>query len=187
MKRHVALYDILQLGMETLSLEEENTLLRHELRRAKIELETLRAKHAILRSEYAREHVLAEELIYLRAQCAQLRAELRGVARQAIADMYLEVTEALRVVEEEGDAEAEAETIPARRIFENHVLTEKAKGTECPILLCPLHECASVTVSTTCGHIFDAESFISWNKTHMDCPVCRVPVESTCTIYSSVG
>jgi len=177
--------------METLSLEEENTLLRHELRRAKIELETLRAKHAILRSEYAREHVLAEELIHLRAQYAQLRAELRGVARQSIASMYLEVTEALRAAEEERDAEAETEaeteTIPARRIFENHVATEKAKGTECPILLCPLHECASVTVSSTCGHIFDAESFLLWNKTHMDCPVCRVPVESTCTIYSSVG
>lgn len=169
--------------METLSLEEENTLLRHELRRVEIELETLRATHAILRSEYAREHVLAEELIHLRAQCAQLRAELRGVARQAIANMYLEVTEALRAVEAEAEAEEEEEeeeeAIPARHIFENHVATEKAKGSECAILLTPLKDSASVTVSTTCGHIFDTAAFMTWNTTNTECPVCRTPVTST--------
>lgn len=163
--------------METLSLEEENTLLRHELRRAEIELETLRATHAILRSEYAREHVLAEELIHLRAQCAQLRAELRGVARQAITDMYLEVTEALRAAEAEGEEEEDA--VPARHIFENHVATEKAKGSECAILLAPLKDSASVTVSTTCGHIFDTAAFMTWNTTNTECPVCRTPVTST--------
>jgi hypothetical protein len=165
--------------METLSLEEENTLLRHELRRVEIELETLRATHAILRSEYAREHVLAEELIHLRAQYAQVRAELRSVARQSIASMYLEVTEALRAVEVEAEREEEEEAAPARHIFENHVAAEKAKGSECAILLTPLKDSASVTVSTTCGHIFDTAAFTTWNTTNTECPVCRTPVTST--------
>ena len=76
-------------------------------------------------------------------------------------------------------------TIPARFIYENHVTAEKTKGTKCPILMSPLQTCTSVTVSTTCGHIFDTGAFATWNNTHKKCPVCRVPVESTYILYSS--
>jgi hypothetical protein len=163
--------------MQTLSLAEENELLHRELEHVVIELETLRATHAILRSEYAREHVLAEELAYLRAQCAQLRADRdtqRSISRQAITDMYLGATTRITTA-----LSAAAEVTPARHIFENHITAEKTKGTECSILLTPLRDSASVTVSTTCGHIFDTIAFTTWNATHTECPVCRTPITLT--------
>ena len=90
-----------------------------------------------------------------------------------------------RIVEQRHGVASITMTIPARFIYENHVTAEKAKGTECPILMSPLQTCPSVTVSTTCGHIFDTGAFATWNNTHKKCPVCRVPVESTYIFYSS--
>lgn len=157
--------------METPSLSEENTLLRQELQHVATEMDILRATHAILRSEYAREHVLADELVRTRILCTQLRADQRNMARQAITDMYLGAT---RIT-----AALSATVTPARHIFENHIAAEKAKGTECAILLTPLKDSASVTVSTTCGHIFDTAAFTTWHTMHTECAVCRTPVTST--------
>jgi hypothetical protein len=63
-------------------------------------------------------------------------------------------------------------------VYENHVIAEKSKGTECPISMTPLSEITLITV-TNCFHIFDTPSFNDWYKTNKKCPVCRVCVEFT--------
>jgi hypothetical protein len=66
-------------------------------------------------------------------------------------------------------------------VYENHVIAEKGKGTECPISMTALSEIKLITV-TNCFHIFDAESFNDWYKTNKKCPVCRMCVEFTVSV-----
>ena len=137
------------LSFKMTSLSEENTLLRRGLEIFASELEQVRSENARLEAE----RVLSHELTHLRAECARLRKE-RNAARHKPA----------------------VASIP-RFILENHVSAEKAKRTECPMLMVPLSECRSVTVSTVCGHIFDTEAFKTWNRDH--CAVCRTQIGET--------
>jgi hypothetical protein len=125
---------------------------------------SLTAENTLLRSGL---EIFADELEALRLECARLRSERDTYAARVAANerAYHRATTTITPV--------------ARFVFENHVNAEKAKGTDCPILLSPLSECASVTVSTTCGHVFDTTAFKMWNKSH--CPVCRASVSATHT------
>jgi len=66
-------------------------------------------------------------------------------------------------------------------VYENHVMAEKSKGTDCPISMTPLSELKSVTV-VNCFHIFDSDSLSSWIKTNNNCPICRNKIISTIVI-----
>ena len=128
------------------------------------QMTSLTEENTILRSGL---QIFADELEAMRTECTRLRLER---------DTY-----AARVAANERAAHRTITTTvtTARFAFENHVNAEKAKGMDCPILLSPLSDCASVTVSTTCGHAFDTTAFKMWNKGH--CPVCRAPVSVTHT------
>ncbi len=138
------------------SLSEENLILRQGLQIFASEMEQIRAENARLEAEAAVAHNVAN----LQAECARLRAERNTAIR------------ALR---------AKTPTVVPRYILENHVAAEKAKRTDCPILMVPLSECDSVTVSTVCGHIFDTDAFKTWSKDHRECAVCRTIVGDTAT------
>jgi hypothetical protein len=133
------------------SLSEENLILRQGLQIFASEMEQIRAENARLE---------AHNVANLQAECARLRAERNTAIR------------ALR---------AKTPTVVPRYILENHVAAEKAKRTDCPILMVPLSECDSVTVSTACGHIFDTDAFKTWSKDHRECAVCRTIVGDTAT------
>ena len=130
---------------------------------------SLSEENIVLRSGL---EIFAAELETLRVECARLRAERDAHQRnsqEAISRMW----------KAQQKTASTSATAPPRFVFENHVVAEKTKGTDCPILMSPLSDCGSVTVSTTCGHIFDTAAFKVWNKDHKECPVCRVCVGST--------
>ena len=105
-----------------------------------------------IRSEKARLESHSVLIAHLRKECARLRTERNALRSAAVIPKF---------------------------ILENHVAAEKAKGAECPMLMVPLSECRSVTVSTVCGHIFDTEAFKTWNRDHRECAVCRTQIGDT--------
>ena len=84
----------------------------------------------------------------------------------------------------EPETEPETETEPSYPIFvyENHLLCEIQKGTECPITFEPLSTMESVAVSPSCGHLFEQKALNTWCAAQQDtnkpvaCPVCRKAV-----------
>jgi len=65
-------------------------------------------------------------------------------------------------------------------VYSNHAKVELDKGTECPITMVPLSSCKRVSVSMSCGHIYESKAITAWTNVtgahDAKCPTCRTPI-----------